>query len=42
MNVDAVIEHCHAATTTGGGLGEVRDTLIALCEGRLAIRRCSR
>jgi hypothetical protein len=41
MKEDAVIEHCHAATTTGGGLGKVRDALVALCEGRIAIRRCA-
>lgn len=41
MKVDAVIEHCHAATTTGGGLGEVRAALVALCEGCIAIRRSS-
>jgi len=36
MKVDAVIEHCHAATMAGGGLGEVRDALVALAEGRIA------
>ena len=35
MKVDAVIEHCHAATMASGGLGEVRDALVALAEGRI-------
>jgi imidazolonepropionase-like amidohydrolase len=36
MKVDAVIEHCHAATMAGGGLGEVLDAIVALAEGRIA------
>ncbi|RPH41986.1 MAG: imidazolonepropionase, partial [Burkholderiales bacterium] len=36
MKVDALIEHCHVATMAGGGLGEVRDALVALAGGRIA------
>ncbi len=36
MNVDAIVEHCHAATLAGDGLGEVRDALVAIAGGRIA------
>jgi imidazolonepropionase len=36
MKVDAIIEHCDAATLSGEGLGEVRDALVALRGGRIA------
>ena len=36
MKVDAIIEHCDAATLSGEGLGEVRDALVAVSGGRIA------
>jgi imidazolonepropionase len=36
VKVDAIIEHCDAATLSGGGTGEIRDALVALADGRIA------
>jgi imidazolonepropionase len=36
VKVDAVVEHCHAATLSGDGWGTVRDAAVAIADGRIA------